>query len=115
MLFRSWAWLHYGATKLHRGELFEAISTLDFFRGMVLGPLLQREAGLPPRGVRRIEDIPGAASRLARTIAGPDRMSVRVALECAAALYVELRQAAPPPRPVAHMPRALLDFIDLGK
>jgi predicted nucleotidyltransferase len=111
---RIWAWLHYGATKLHRGELFEAISTLDFCRGKVLGPLLQREAGLPPRGVRRIEDIPGATSRLACTIAGPDRMAIRVALECAAQLYLELRQAAPPPVLIAHMPQSLLEFIDKG-
>ena len=31
----------FGAAKWARGEYFEAIRTLDFFRSMVLGPMLR--------------------------------------------------------------------------
>lgn len=33
---RAWIWLHYAATKLARGELYEAIGMLGFFREQVL-------------------------------------------------------------------------------
>lgn len=33
---RAWVWLHYGATKLHRGELFEAMGMISFIREQVL-------------------------------------------------------------------------------
>lgn len=108
---RAWVWLHYGATKLLRGELFEAIGTLDFFRDQVLGAMLQRNAGRPARGVRRIEELAGASDRLAATLPGTDRESIARALKQAAALYVDLRQVDPPPNPVAHMPTLLIDFI----
>ena len=52
---RAWVWLHYVATKLMRGEHFEAIGGLDFFRDQVLGAMLQRNAGRRSRGVRRVE------------------------------------------------------------
>jgi hypothetical protein len=66
---RAWVWLHYGAAKLARGEVFEAMGMLGFFREQVLGPMLHRRAGRPQRGVRRIEalDMP-AAGRLERTV-----------------------------------------------
>jgi hypothetical protein len=108
---RAWIWLHYTATKLQRGELFEAVSGLDYFRDVVLGTLLKREAGLAARGVRRLETVRGAAKRLVTTVPVYDAASVRSALEAAIALYVELRDAMPPPKPVAHMPKALLAFI----
>jgi hypothetical protein len=108
---RAWLWLHYGATKWARGEYLEAVSTLDFFRSMVLGPMLQRNAGLPMRGQRRLEDVPGAAEALAPTLAHNDAKTVRRGLTEAAALYVALRQADPPPRPTPLMPEALLDYL----
>jgi hypothetical protein len=37
--------------KLGRGELFEALGMLSFFREQVLGPMLFRRANLPQRGV----------------------------------------------------------------
>lgn len=109
---RAWMWLHYSATKLARGEYFEALSGLDFFRDVVLGPMLRRNAGERPRGLRRIEGLAGARERLASTVAGYDRAALAAALRATLALYVELRAAHPPRRPVAHMPRALLDFVD---
>lgn len=52
---RSWIWLHYAVVKLGRGELFEAIGMLAFFREQVLGPMLYRRANLPQRGVHRMK------------------------------------------------------------
>ena len=37
---RFWVWVHYGATKLGRGELFELIDTITHMRGSVLGPII---------------------------------------------------------------------------
>lgn len=109
---RAWIWLHYGATKLARGELFEAIGILGFFREQVLGPLLHRRAGLPQRGVRRIESMAKQSSeQLAATVPTHDEASVRAALLAAIALYVELREDHPPQDPVSRMPQALLDYI----
>src|SRR6059036_1873747 len=51
---RFWAWMHYTAVKIARGELFEAIDALGFIRGRVLGPLALAEAGAQPNGVRRV-------------------------------------------------------------
>jgi len=108
---RVWLWLHYGATKLLRGELAEAVSTLDFIRLMVLGPMLQRNAGARLRNVRRIEEIPQARERLAPTMAAYDPAATAEAYRQTCALYVKLRQADPPPSPIADMPGLLLDFI----
>lgn len=109
---RAWIWLHYSATKLLRGELFEAVGGLDYFRDVVLGSMLQRNAGLLPRGVRRIEAVAQARERLIPTLPAYDAASIADALRRSAALYVELRQADPPPSPIPGMPRLLLDFID---
>lgn len=109
---RAWTWLHYSATKLARGEYFEALSGLDFFRDVVLGPMLRRNAGDQPRGLRRIEGLPGARERLLPTLAGYNRAAIAAALRQTLALYVELRAMDPPPRPVAHMPQAMLDFVE---
>ena len=108
---RAWVWLHYSATKLLRGEYFEAVGGIEFFRDVVLGTMLQRNAGLRPRGVRRIENVAGARERLMPTLPTYDPASIADALRRSAALYVELRQADPPPSPVAGMPGLLLDFI----
>jgi len=52
---RFWVWVHYGATKLGRGELFELIDLLTYMRSTVLGPLVLINRGQQPRGVRRLE------------------------------------------------------------
>lgn len=108
---RTWLWLHYSATKMQRGEYFEAMSGFDFFRDVVLGPMLRRNAGERPRGLRRIEDSPGARDRLLPTLAAYDRAAIAEALRRTIALYMELRAADPPPAPTAHMPQALLDYV----
>ena len=53
------------ATKLLRGELYEAVGMLAFFREQILGPMFHREAGRPQRGVRRIEQDAHATAALA--------------------------------------------------
>ena len=108
---RLWLWLHYAATKLLRGELFEAASSLDFIRLMVLGPMLQRNAGVLQRNIRRIEAVPQARERLVPTMPPYEAGAIAEALRRTAALYVELRRADPPPSPVPGMPGLLLDFI----
>lgn len=110
---RAWIWLHYAAAKLGRGELFEAIAMLAFFRDQVLGPMLHRRMGRPQRGVRRIELLAGADSaRLAQTVPAHDTAQVRRALLAAIDLYVDLRGDAPPDARVEGMPEALMRYID---
>lgn len=109
---RAWIWLHYAAAKLARGELFEAIGMLAFFRDQVLGPLLHRRAGRPQRGVRRLDAAAAPGSgQLAATVPTYKGDSVRAALLAAIALYVDLRNDAPPKDRVSQMPQALHDFI----
>ena len=97
---------------MRRGEYFEALSGLDFFRDVVLGPMLRRNAGERSLGLRRIECSPGARDRLLPTLAAYDRAAIAEALRRTIALYVELRAADPPPTSTEHMPQALLDYID---
>lgn len=111
---RAWVWLHYGATKLLRGELFEAIEMLGFFREHVLGLMLARNAGTPQRGVRRIDENGVARSRLVGTVPAYERESVRDALVKSIELYTELRAVNPPKVTTRAMPAALLDYIETG-
>ncbi|WP_440959240.1 nucleotidyltransferase domain-containing protein [Oceanicaulis sp. LC35] len=108
---RAWIWLHYGASKLGRGELYEAIGMLGFFREQVLGPMLARRLGWPERGVRKIDEAPGADA-LKATLASADRDAVRDALRAAIAAYLDLRSDAPPAKPAPGMPDALLAYLD---
>ncbi|EMW0833935.1 nucleotidyltransferase domain-containing protein [Enterobacter roggenkampii] len=94
---RAWIWLHYAVVKLGRGELFEAIGMLAFFREQVLGPMLYRRANLPQRGVRRIEFLSiDPDDLLTSTLAMHDHDSVRTAIRKAVDAYVMLRVDALP-------------------
>ena len=85
---RFWVWIHYGATKLARGELFEVLDTLAALRSLVLGPLASVRAGAEPRGVRRLESVAtGDAVALRATVAGYDRREAAEALLASVALY----------------------------
>lgn len=91
---RFWVWVHYGAVKLGRGELFEVIDMLAFMRQQVLGPLALVGHGHLPRGVRRLETLAvEELPDLKRTLAGHDCSSCGAALKAAAALYRRLRDA----------------------
>lgn len=90
---RFWIWVHYAATKLARGELFEALNLLAFLRTQVLGPLALVEAGAQPNGVRRLEQRAGLRKeQLEATVARYDRTDAGRALHAAVGLYRELRR-----------------------
>lgn len=89
---RFWVWVHYGAGKIGRGELFEALDFLGFLRLQVLGPLSLHASGARPMGVRRVEEravehLPA----LRRTVAEYRPADVARALLEAVALYRRLR------------------------
>jgi hypothetical protein len=108
---RAWIWLHYAATKLHRGELFEALGMIAFFCDQILGPMLHRRAGRPQRGVRRIETDASAAEMLRSVVATHDRGSIATALANAADLYLRLRTDDPPASQTPTMPQSFRSFL----
>lgn len=109
---RAWIWLHYAAAKLARGELYEAIGMLGFFREQVLGPLLHRRAGKNQRGVRRVELLPqGEHEKMAVTLAHHDEASVKGAIEACIDLYLDLRADDPTLQKTRLMPDLLREFI----
>lgn len=108
---RFWIWVHYGAVKIGRGELFEALDFLSALRSMVLGPLILREAGARAAGVRRIETIaPSRAEELKRTVGAHDAADCRRALQACVELYRSLRGAAVQRNAAAEA--AALRFLD---
>jgi predicted nucleotidyltransferase len=111
---RFWVWMHYTATKIARGELFEAIDALTFVRARVLGPLVLAGAGAQPNGVRRIEQY--ALDRVAGlrdTVPSHDRESCRDALLATVQAYTELREQLAPATLVrrSEAERAVRDFL----
>jgi hypothetical protein len=108
---RAWIWLHYGATKLQRGELFEAMGMIAFFREQVLGPMLTRRLGRPQRGVRKIEQQGEEAHKLHGVVADHSKRGVASVLLNAVRLYVELRGDQPPAVCTPGMPDLLLPFL----
>jgi predicted nucleotidyltransferase len=67
-------WAHYVGVKIERGELFEALHSLDYLRTRVLAPLIAVEAGFEARALRRIEETQSPRlESLARTVCGYDR------------------------------------------
>jgi len=94
---RFWIWMHYGACKIARGELFEAVAHLSFVCGAVLGPMIARNEDHRQRGVRQVEfESPRYVEALAGTIPRYDRADCWRALNAAIALYEELRDVRPP-------------------
>jgi Nucleotidyltransferase domain len=92
---RFWVWVHYCATKIGRGELFECLDGLSMIRGLVLGPLLALRAGARPQGARRLERLaPEAVPALTATIGDHSAAGCADALRAAIALYRELRDPA---------------------
>jgi predicted nucleotidyltransferase len=66
---RMCGWLWYTATKIARGERFEAADSLDVMRRAALVPYLLLRSGLPQEGYRRLEGrlAPAFRSRLEQT------------------------------------------------
>jgi nucleotidyltransferase-like protein len=95
---RFWVWVHYGAAKIGRGELFEALDMLGFLRSHALGPLALVSRGARPSGVRRLETAaPDLAREMERTVAAYDAADCARALGAAVALYRRLRDLAAAP------------------
>ena len=91
---RFWTWVHYGATKLGRGEIFETIGFLAYLRETVLGPLAARRVGALPRGVRHLESlVPDEARSLQATVCGYDRHEAARAILATVDLYRRWSQA----------------------
>ena len=91
---RMWIWVHYGAAKIGRGEIFESIEFISFLRQTVIGPLLLRRKGLLPKGVRKLEvNVPESMEDLKDTIAGHSLESCINALYKIVEMYVELRES----------------------
>jgi len=87
--------VHYGATKIGRGELFECLELLTLLRSAALGPLIAREHAQRPQGVRRIERYaPELVDALAAAVGDHSRAGCTAALRTAADLYRELRAPA---------------------
>ncbi len=92
---RFWVWIHYGAAKLGRGEIFEAIDLITFIRGTVLGPLILMQKGHLPRGVRRLEEhAENELEELKRTLPVHDANSCYHALKTTIRMYKRLRPAS---------------------
>ncbi|UKS27558.1 nucleotidyltransferase domain-containing protein [Paenibacillus sp. HWE-109] len=90
---RFWVWVHYGAAKLGRGELFECIDMITFLRGTVLGPLILVENGQLPRGVRKLEQQAlGAITELEETVPSHNAESCYNAMQASIRIYQRLRQ-----------------------
>ena len=90
---RFWIWVHYVASKIGRGELYDTLDSLGFLRGRVLGPLILEEAGAQPNAVRRIErEAPARARELEATLAGLDASECLRSLHATIALYRSLRE-----------------------
>lgn len=90
---RFWIWTHYAATKIARGEYFEALDFLSFIRTLVLSPLALKQAKLTPSGVRKIETrLPEFTKKLERTVAKPAKIELTLAVKQCIALYLELRE-----------------------
>lgn len=90
---RFWTWIHYGAARAARGELFETMDMLAFLRRRVFGPLILQATGAPqPGGVRRIESrAPQYLESLRGTVASHNAAECLQALSAAVALYRDLR------------------------
>lgn len=112
---RFWVWIHYGATKLGRGELFEALDTLALLRARVLGPLALMNAGQLPMGLRRFEhNVPAERAALVATAPAYDPRACGAALGAAAAMYRRVRERVAEPTLVRRIDaeRIALEYLE---
>lgn len=96
---RFWVWVHYCATKLGRGELFEVIDALSYMRSMVLARLAKVQIGRLPRGVRNLErEIPLLVPDFCQTLPTKhDRLEIAQALQHTIHFYRQLRDGLKKP------------------
>jgi len=109
---RFWVWVHYAATKIRRGELFEAVGILAYLRAQVLGPLALARAGLRPSGLRRVERLPAdELAPLAATVAALSRADALRALRASVDLYRRLRARSDAVSVRAEAERAAVEYV----
>lgn len=110
---RFWIWMHYGASKIGRGEIFEAIDMINYVRSTVLGPLALRRAGARPQGVRRLEIAdPEFAMALQKTIPSYSKDDCLRALRASATLYQQLREDFPELVRNENVERAVFSYME---
>jgi len=90
---KFWTWCWYVFGKILRGELWEALDGLHTIRSLALVPLLDRAAGRPHEGYRRLERKlePRTSSLLTATVASLQPGMLYAALQAEIALFRELR------------------------
>jgi predicted nucleotidyltransferase len=90
---RFWVWVHYTATKIARGELFEALEAIAFLRGHVLGPIILEKHGARPQGLRQLEThaSQGDLKQLRATLTKYDAGDCLRALRESVILYETIR------------------------
>jgi hypothetical protein len=109
---RFWVWVHYGAAKLGRGELFECLDMLAALRAMVFGPLIARARGHRAAGVRRLEQVaPDLVPALENTVGDHTPYGCAGALRASVGLYRQLRGDAPGLVRRARAEAASLDYL----
>jgi hypothetical protein len=88
---RIWAWSWYVQTKILRGELYEALSSLQYIRDNVLFRLLAMRRDELPSSARRAEGRVGPwKEQFAATVATRSQESAMEALRSSIELYVDL-------------------------
>jgi Streptomycin adenylyltransferase len=88
---RFWTWTWYIQSKILRGEIWEAVSALNFVRDAVLFRLLAMRRGIRFRGARHASDLLGDyAMSLERTQASLGKRALLDALTTTVRLYLEL-------------------------
>lgn len=91
---RFWVWVHYGALRLGRGELFEVVGFLGYLRVAVLGPLSLMSHQSLPRGVRRLETLASThLEEMKNTVPAYDRKACADSIRSAIKLYRVLRDS----------------------
>jgi len=90
---RFWIWIHYTATKIGRGEIFEAVEAIGFIRANVLGPMILQKEGARPQGLRKIERYASSEEliKLGATLASYDAQDCLRALHDSMELYRSIR------------------------
>ena len=89
--FWTLCWYVYG--KISRGELWEALDGVHAIRGKILLPLLDRTAGRPHEGYRRLERKldPETLGSLTATVAPLQREALYAALRAEMSLFRDLK------------------------
>ncbi|QRG66467.1 hypothetical protein [Brevibacillus choshinensis] len=110
---RFWIWVHYGAAKLGRGELYEVIDTITFLRRSVIGPCILHLKGRHPNGVRRLEEFSSEfADALKETVPSHSANNCYHALKTTITLYRDLRDRISRIKRKADAEEAAVAYLD---